>query len=240
MLHEVQRNDAGMFTPGIWNDAMLLALSRDTGWWLQPLANDYHDIRAHIPILYAIARNICWPDQRHGEPVCDGKPPLCLEIGVRLGISTIAILYAMKETGGRLISLEFDDGTKGDRENYAAKAQERINAAGLSKWWQLEVQDSNEFDVTNIPGPLDFLWIDGAHDAGQVRKDMLKYSPLVRKNGMMVLHDYFSTVGPCDPPTNGPWISEVSIPVEEFRATSEWEICTLPYSFGLTLMRKLV
>lgn len=237
---DIPRNARGMFTPGTFDDAMLMQLSRSTSWWLSPLAEDYSDIRAHIPILYAIARNINWPDQRHDMPVCGGNPPLCVEIGVRLGISTIAILYAMKETGGKLISLEFDDGTKGDKENYAAKARERIEAAGLSQWWQLEVCDSNDFDLNKIPGPVDFLWIDGAHDATQVRNDIVRYSPLVRKNGMMACHDYFSHCEPCDPPVQGPWISEVSVPIEELRATGEWEICVMPFSFGLCLCRKLV
>lgn len=229
----------GMLRPPAFTDDMLLQLSRDTGWWLRPLADDYHDIRAHIPVLYAIARNCNWPDQRHCMPACGSNPPpVCLEIGVRLGISTIAILCAMREVDGKLISIEYDDGTRGDKENYAAKAKERIEAAGLSQWWQLEVADSNEWDTSGL-GQVDFLWIDGAHDAEQVRKDVQKYSPFVRPNGMMVLHDYFSHAEPCDPPVQGPWISEVSIVVEECRATGEWEICVLPWSFGLALMRRL-
>lgn len=221
-----------------FGDAELMALTRDTEWWLQPLASDYHDIRPHLLPLYAFARAINWPDQRHSEPRCP-VPPLCLEIGVRLGISTIPLLMAMRETNGKLISLEYDDGTRGDKENYAAKAVRLIERAGLSQWWELHAIDSNDFDVKKLSRNLDLLWIDGAHDAIQVRKDFEKYAPLVRKNGLLLAHDYFSTAEPCDPPIQGPWISEVSIAVEELRAKGGWEICTLPFSFGLTIARKL-
>src|ERR1035437_6010578 len=124
---------------------------------------------------------------------------------------------AMRETNGKLISLEFDDGTRGDKENYAAKARALIERAGLSQWWEMHVIDSNDFDVKIIPRNLDLLWIDGAHDAIQVRKDFEKYAPLVRKTGRLLAHDSFSTAGPYDPPTLGPWISEVSTVVEELR-----------------------
>lgn len=223
----------------VFGDAEFMALSRDTGWWLEPLAGDYHDIRCHLPILYACARNINWPDQRHSEPVCP-VPPLCLEIGVRLGISTIALLYAMRETNGKLISLEYDDGTCGDKENYAAKAKSLIERAGLSQWWELHCVDSNDFDVKKIGRNLDLLWIDSAHDAIQVQKDFEKYTPLVRKNGLLLAHDYFSHAEPCDPPVQGPWISKVSMPVEEhIRASGHWEVCILPFSFGLVVARRV-
>jgi predicted O-methyltransferase YrrM len=99
--------------------------------------------------------------------------------------------------------------------------------------------DSNDFDTKIIPRELDLAWIDGAHDAIQVRKDFEKYAPLVRKNGLLLAHDYFSTADPCDPPVQGPWVSEVSIVVEELRAKGGWEICVMPFSFGLVVARRL-
>jgi predicted O-methyltransferase YrrM len=228
---------------GEFTDAMLMALTRDTTWWCSPVARDWHDVRPHLLVLYSIAKWINRPDPRIDAPpghIAPMPPPLCLEIGVRHAISTVAILCAMREVSGRLVSLEYDDGTRGDRENWAAKSMERVKAAGLDPWWTLHVVDSNDFDLALLPRPtLDLLFIDSAHDAAQVQQDIAKYSSLVRKNGMMILHDYFSHAEPCDPPVQGPWISEVSIPVDKLRTTGEWEICVIPFGFGLVLARHL-
>lgn len=222
-----------------FDDAHLMRLVRDTTWWLEPLAHDYHDIRGHGPIFYAIARNINWPDQNLAVHQDCPTPPVVLEIGTRLAISTLFFLYAMRETNGLLVSLEFDDGTRGDRENYVAKARERVEAAGLSQWWRLEAVDSNDYDPMPL-GPLDVLFLDGAHDAEQVRREILKYAPRVRKNGMLLAHDYFSDAAPTEPPTKGSWVSEVSIPVDELvRNSPEWEMCVLPFCHGLCVARRV-
>lgn len=43
--------------------------------------------------------------------------------------------------------------------------------------------------VANTYKPIDFLFIDGNHMYDQVKADFERYSPLVRKGGMIVFHD---------------------------------------------------
>lgn len=40
-----------------------------------------------------------------------------------------------------------------------------------------------------LPGPVDFLFIDGDHTYDGVRQDYLMYSPLVRTGGIVAFHD---------------------------------------------------
>jgi predicted O-methyltransferase YrrM len=213
---------------------MLLALSRDTRAFINTgpdgkSVDDWFDVRAHGPILYALARNINWPDPRAPRPL---RPPLCLEIGVRHGVSTLNLLHAMREANGRLVSLECDP-------DWARAAADVIERAQLTPWWDLRIQRSDDFDCATLGRPLDFLLIDGDHGLDQVRKDVERFVPQVRPGGLIALHDYYSKPWPCDPPIQPPFPSYVSAAVEQLRQTGCYEILTLPFSFGLTLVRVL-
>lgn len=219
--------------PRSWSDADLFALTRDTSQFITHdiqgnRLGDYFDARQHVLPLYTIARNICWPDPTKSAP---DRPPLVLEIGVRHGVTTMGLLHAMRETGGKLISLDIDPDT-------SEATRQRIESVGLDRWWELHVIHSGEF-AEQCPTPLDFVWIDGDHRYEGVKMDVELYAPKVRVGGMMAFHDYFSDPACALPPLEGPYRSEVSIAVEELRASGQWEVFTYPWSFGLTVARKL-
>lgn len=209
-----------------WDDGHLMALTRDTSWWCP--AGDWNDSRSHLLVLYTIAKWVCWPNPTWSVPAV---PPVAVEIGVREGPSTVAILHAMRETGGKLISLECDAGS-------AAIATTLVNRAGLAPWWELHIVRSEQW-APYAPAALDFLWIDGDHHEDQVRADVRDYASRVRLNGMVALHDYWSDPACFGSPQGGPFPSDVSVVIEEMRASGQWEILTLPWSFGLTLCRKV-
>jgi hypothetical protein len=203
---------------GPFGDAELVALSRDTAWWTE--AGDFYDSRPHLLVLYSIAKWVNWPDPESRGPV---RPPVVLEIGVREGISTMPLLYAMRETGGLLHSLECD-------AEAAEKAACYVDQAKLSQWWALHVINSNDFEP---PETLDLLWIDGDHSEAQVRADVERYLPRVRVNGLCLLHDYFENGAATNADTG------VAIVVNELRQRPEFEVLTLPWGFGLTMVRRL-
>ena len=185
-------------------------------------AGDWADIRAHLPVLYTLARwCTCAP---FGEPMPQ-RGPRCLEIGVRQGVSTVAILSALRRVYGRLVSLDIDP-VETDR------ARAVIEQAGLAPWWEFHLIHSDEFIRTWTLGELDFLWIDGDHQAPQPMRDFTNYEPLVRVGGMIAMHDYYVE----------PWRSDaggVAHAVEAARVSGRFEVLTLSYSYGLTLLRKL-
>lgn len=225
-----------------WTDATLVALSRDTRAWIRENPDggeigDWYDARPHTTLLYYLAKWINWPDPRAPRPA---KPPLCLEIGVRHGVTTLALAQAMKEADGLLVSVEID-------QKWADAAAKEIARAELGKWWNCSVTSSDEFFAAQDENcPLfDLIWIDGDHGEAQSRKDIENYSQLLRPGGIIACHDYYSLPWPCDPPICPPFPSFVSGPVEELRAarkpdgTPEWEVFVVPFAFGVALCRKL-
>ena len=200
-----------------WSDAMLLQVSRDTRAWfvyddVGHEIGDWEDTRCHLPILYAIARSVCWPHPGHKQPT---HPPRMMEIGVRHGVATLALLQACKETGGHLTSLEISD-------EFATVARERIEAAGLSDYWTLVMGNSND----HYSGPLDLLWIDGDHSYEQCKRDVENHAPQVRSGGYVLMHDAWNVLEP-----------GVPVVIDEMRATGLYEICVLEFSYGLAICR---
>src|SRR5690606_10285394 len=75
-----------------------------------------------------------------------------IEIGTSTGHSTIWMAWALSKTGGKLITIEIDEG----RYN---KAIENIAAAGLSEFVDARLGDAHEL-VKKIAGPIDFVFSD--------------------------------------------------------------------------------
>lgn len=214
---------------GKWNDTQFMALTRDTQTWVNQRIStgesvkDWYDVRPHLLPLYTLAKYVNWPDTREDQPK---TPPVVLEIGVRHGISTMALLTAMRETGGRLISLEIDP-------EWAMDALDCVRRANLEPWWDLQIVDSAAYKLPEQL-TLDLLWIDGSHQEEDVRRDFIRYAPRVRQGGFIAMHDYYYLVDATDEKDSG-----VKRIVEEARATRAYEILVLPWSHGLVLMRVL-
>ena len=201
-----------------WSDARLLEVSRDTRAWFTHdkeghVIGDWEDTRCHLPILYAIARSVSWPYPTHKLPL--QFPPRMMEIGVRHGVATLALLQACKETNGRLTSLEIS-------EEFATVALERVEAAGLSEYWTLSLTNSNDY----TSGPLDLLWIDGDHSYEQCKRDVENHAPKVRPGGYVLMHDAWNVLEP-----------GVPVVIDEMRATGRYEMCVLEFSYGLAICR---
>ncbi len=75
-----------------------------------------------------------------------------LEIGTSTGHSTIWLAWAMSKTGGKVITIEIDEG----RHNTAV---EFIKKAGLSDYVDARLADAHEL-VKKLEGPFDFVFSD--------------------------------------------------------------------------------
>jgi predicted O-methyltransferase YrrM len=79
-----------------------------------------------------------------------------VEFGTSFGISTIHMAAALRDNGGgRLIGSEFE-GSK------VAKAQQNLEAAGLSDLVEIRQGDALETLARDLPGPIDLVLLDGA------------------------------------------------------------------------------
>jgi len=101
---------------------------------------------------------------------------LVFEIGVDGARSTHAFLSAMQQTGGRLVSCDVED------------CSGRVTDPGLLAHWQFLHMSSIEMAqrVWHLP---DLVYVNGCHSYESVSADVEQFWPLVKPDGLMVLHD---------------------------------------------------
>ncbi len=212
--------------PRPWEPKFLFDLQNST----EPFtpAGDWYDIRGHLVMLYALARNINGGDPSWPKPM---RPPTRLEIGTREGASTLALLQAARETGGKLISIEC-----GEWE--ARVTRYVVEQHSLDLWWHQIIGRSEEV-TEQCPDELDMVMIDGDHGDKQCKLDTANYAPKVRVGGLLLFHDYWSNAECIGTPVKEPYPSYASNSVEALRHSGRWEVLVLPWSFGLAICRKV-
>ncbi len=121
--------------------------------------DDQSDINEHLMTLYFIAKEF------------DCKN--ILELGVRTGKSTTALLKAASEIGGHLISIDIND----------------CNIFEDSHWTFIQ---SDDLDV-DWNEPIDLLFIDAKHTYSHLTAELEKFEPFVGKDGFIIIHDITNT-----------------------------------------------
>jgi predicted O-methyltransferase YrrM len=84
--------------------------------------------------------------------VLGNKYTKALEIGTSTGRSGIYIAWALSKTGGKLTTIEIDQGRY-------EEALANFNEAGLSEYIEARLADAHEL-VPELAGPFDFVFID--------------------------------------------------------------------------------
>lgn len=121
------------------------------------------DICQHLMTLYMLTRQM--------------KLSTVLELGVRTGESTIALLSAVKEIGGIVTSIDIVD---------CPEATSKVDSLGLSKWWRFIKGDDLEVEWNES---IDHLFIDTSHTYDQTLKELQRFEPQVKNGGVVTLHD---------------------------------------------------
>jgi caffeoyl-CoA O-methyltransferase len=105
-----------------------------------------------------------------------------LELGTSTGYSGIWIAMGLRQTGGRLTTIEIDRGRH-------ASAVENFKAAGLAGLIDARLADALR-ETAKVEGPLDFVFIDA------LKPDYLKYYemvlPKMRRGGVITAHNVVS------------------------------------------------
>lgn len=192
------------------------------------LAASETDISAHLFTLYALAR------------LCSSVSVPIVELGVRMGNSTLAILLACAETCGRLVSYDLD---------YLCPSNVRFTASTTMRYpwngywdpvinmhWDFRCKDSIEA-ASDWPGgelasptPVNpcvgMLLIDTLHDYDHARGELQAWLPKLRRDAVITGHDYL---------LDGAGVRRA---VDEFVAANEsrFEKIILPYDYGLFVL----
>lgn len=109
-----------------------------------------------------------------------------LELGTRTGESTIALLLATKELGGKMTSVDL---------NSCDEAKKKVKTLDLDSYWNFIQTDDLTLDWDE---KIDHLFIDTSHTYEQTMLEFQKFEPFVRKGGLITLHDIVS----CPPVLN--------------------------------------
>jgi len=90
------------------------------------------------------------------EIIVQNKYKRALEVGTSTGHSGIWIAWALSKTGGKVITIEIDEGRR-------KQALANFKEAGLSDYIDARLADAHPL-VNELPGPFDFVFIDADKD----------------------------------------------------------------------------
>lgn len=146
--------------------------------------------------------------------VVEGLETQCsFEFGT--GLSTEVILCALEKTAGHHISCD----------------TRLLSETGMSidshERWTF-VQDDSRKVAKETTGLFDFVLHDGAHNPDIITEDISAIIPKMKQNAILMMHDTEST-------NYGTSLKDAMIACLDIKH----EILTLPYSYGLTLVRIL-
>lgn len=183
------------------------------------------DSSSHGIVLYAL--------------VCSLRAKNVLELGVRYGDTSLPLLYGLKQTLGRLTSVDIST---------SQLLIENIPEELRSDWDVIE-QDSISFLETqqHTNNKYDLIYIDDWHGSEHVYRELNLTKNLLNERSIILLHDLMHSHS--DPKYNtnnyplghefegtGPYGG-----VQKFISQNpNFEYATIPINHGLTLLRKIL
>ena len=175
--------------------------------------NKNNDMSMHEFTIYSIVRGI--------------RPKSILEIGIKAGVSTHAICSALEDEFSDYSSINYNCC---DIDSSCSRVQ-ILTKIPLNFHFKTSDKLAEEWKT-----PLDLLFIDGCHKYTQVKRDYLNFSRYVKLNGFIFLHDTY----PGSERNKSPDLCwDAYKIINDIKRDSRVEYVTLPYSYGLTICRKI-
>jgi predicted O-methyltransferase YrrM len=106
-----------------------------------------------------------------------------IEIGTSTGLSAIWIAWALSKTGGKLITIEIDEGRH-------KKALANFKEAGLSEYIDARLADAHDL-VKKLEGPFDFVFSDA--DKDWYKNYFIAIAPKLEVGGCFTAHNAANT-----------------------------------------------
>jgi len=181
--------------------------------WRKPALADMYrtvastpsDIYLHLP--------------RFVELVTRSKATKVLELGTRTGVSTIAWLHALEQTGGHLWSVDID-------------SQPPIGQ--FPHWTFIQGDDMDGTVQAQLPAPFDIVFLDTSHHYQHTKAELDRYQHMVRPGGLIVCHDTELPI-PEGAPAGDPTYP-VKRAIEEFVAATGRRWLNIPDCWGLGII----
>jgi predicted O-methyltransferase YrrM len=150
------------------------------GWMTPGQAATLYDAAAHCP--------------PHGSIVeigsFQGRSTIVLASAAPPGVTITAIdPHAGNDRGPQEIE-GYADQAADDHATFLANL-ERAGVAGRVR----HVRMFSDAALAEVPGPIDVLYIDGAHRYGPARADIRDWGARVSDGGTLLIHDSFSSIG---------------------------------------------
>ena len=150
--------------------------------YLQERSQTPSDINEHLMFIYKVAAET---DARK-----------IVELGVRGGNSTCALVIAASQTGGFVTSVDHGRGAEYSGEpptwdalnQTASMITEELDLAG---YWSLVIKDDLEF-AREYDDEIDVLMIDTGHSYDQTRRELKAWGEKVVTGGYIIIHDTMS------------------------------------------------
>ena len=127
-----------------------------------------------------------------------------VEIGSYRGRSAIVLARAAAGSGARVTAVDPHagndrgprqiEGSPDEGEEDHRAFRENLSRAGVADAVR-HVRRPSQDALDAVDGPLDLLYVDGAHRFGPARDDLARWGERVRPGGHMLVHDAFSSVG---------------------------------------------
>jgi predicted O-methyltransferase YrrM len=106
-----------------------------------------------------------------------------VEVGTSTGLSAIWIAWALSKTGGKLITIEIDEGRH-------KRALANFKEAGLSDYIDARLADAHDL-VEKLAGPFDFVFVDADKDWS--KNYFTALAPKLEVGGCFTAHNARST-----------------------------------------------
>jgi predicted O-methyltransferase YrrM len=106
-----------------------------------------------------------------------------VDIGTSTGLSAIWMAWALSKTGGKLITIEIDEGRY-------REALVNFKEAGLSEYIDARLADAHEL-VEQLKGPFDFVFSDA--DKDWYKNYFIALAPKLRVGGCFTAHNVSNT-----------------------------------------------
>ena len=142
-----------------------------------------------------------------------------IELGSRSGVSTVAWLYGLEQTGGRLTSIDL------------AAAPE---IGTWPHWTHIQGNDLDEAIIGKLD-PADIVFIDTSHAYEQTCTELATYRHLVNPGGVIACHDTMLRF-PEDAPPSDPDFP-VRRAIERFVKEHDLQWVNIPECYGLGLIK---
>jgi len=124
-----------------------------------------------------------------------------VELGVRTGVSTLALLEATAAIGGSVLSVDIEP---------CAEARRRVDDAGLDRHWRFVQASDLDLPDAEIPDPIDLLFVDTTHLYDHTLAELGKFGSRLAPGAWVALHDYTSCAGVTEATRD--WLKTLSRP----------------------------